>query len=158
MISCQVCWRTTRWHYGRTRRSQNPKPEEVFRDCVTKWDQSAAHSILARSFHSNKGRIHLRRPTRQSHFSLATRRRTIHSGWTVIRQRSAKRRAHNKCLALFSLRAHIPEGHFTRLIMLQTEPSRWAHNVVHAIGRAATPSDPNIKLHSQNGSRKDEQR
>jgi len=80
MISCQVCWRTTRWHYGRTRRSQNPKPEEVFRDCVTKWDQSAAHSILARSFHSNKGRIHLRRPNRQSHFSLATRRRTIHSG------------------------------------------------------------------------------
>jgi len=90
MISCQVCWRTTRWHYGRTRRSQNPKPEEVFRDCVTKWDQSAAHSILARSFHSNKGRIHLRRPTRQSHFSLATRRRTIHSGWAVIHQRPRK--------------------------------------------------------------------
>jgi len=30
-ISCQVCWRTTRWHNGRTRRSQNPHPEEVFR-------------------------------------------------------------------------------------------------------------------------------
>ena len=25
---CQVCWRTTRWHNGRTRRSQNPKPEQ----------------------------------------------------------------------------------------------------------------------------------
>src|SRR4051812_14756752 len=79
MISCQVCWRTTRWHNGRTRRSLNPHSEEVFQDCVTKWKESAAHSILARSFHSNKGRIHLRRPTCHSHFSLATRRRTIHS-------------------------------------------------------------------------------
>jgi hypothetical protein len=29
---------------------------------------------------SNKGRMHLCRPTRHSHFSLATRRRIIHSG------------------------------------------------------------------------------
>ena len=68
-----------RWHNGRTRRSPNPNPEEVLRDCVTNGERSAAHSILARSLGSNKGRIHLRRPTRQSHFSLATRRRTIHS-------------------------------------------------------------------------------
>src|SRR5271170_3603155 len=34
---------------------------------------------LARN-NSNKGRIHSRRPTRHSHFSLAIRRRTIHSG------------------------------------------------------------------------------
>ena len=33
---------------------------------------------------ANKGRIHLRRPTCPL-FSLATRRRTIHSGWRVIR-------------------------------------------------------------------------
>src|ERR1019366_370107 len=32
---------------------------------------------------SSKGRIHLRRPTRHSHFSLAARRRTIHAGWTT---------------------------------------------------------------------------
>ena len=64
MISCQVCWRTMRWHNGQIRRSQNPHPEEVFQDCITKWEESVAHSILARStFHSNQGRIHLRRPT-----------------------------------------------------------------------------------------------
>jgi hypothetical protein len=28
---------------------QNPHPEEAFQDCLTKWEQSAAHSILARS-------------------------------------------------------------------------------------------------------------
>jgi hypothetical protein len=38
--------------------------------------------------HSIEGRIHLRRPTRHSHFSLATRRRTIHSGMPVIVQES----------------------------------------------------------------------
>ncbi len=41
--------KTTRWHNGRTRRSQNPNSEEVFQDCLTKWEESAAHSILARS-------------------------------------------------------------------------------------------------------------
>jgi hypothetical protein len=49
MISCQFCWRTMRWHNGPIRRSQNPYPEEVFQDCVTKWEESVAHSILARS-------------------------------------------------------------------------------------------------------------
>jgi len=34
---------------------------------------------------SNKGRIHLRRPTCHAHFLLATKRRTIHSGLPVIR-------------------------------------------------------------------------
>src|SRR5258708_38750687 len=32
-----------------TRRSQNPLWEEVFQDCLTKWEESVAHSILARS-------------------------------------------------------------------------------------------------------------
>ena len=41
--------KTTRWHNGRTRHSQNPNSEEVFQDCLTKWEESAAHSILARS-------------------------------------------------------------------------------------------------------------
>jgi hypothetical protein len=81
IFSCQVCWRTMRWHNGRTRRSENPYPEEVLQDCLTNGETSAAHSILARSYCSNEGRIHLRRPTCHSHFSLATRRRTIHSGW-----------------------------------------------------------------------------
>ena len=48
MISCQVCWRTMRWHNGLIRRSPNPNPEEVFHDCITKWEESVAHSILAR--------------------------------------------------------------------------------------------------------------
>jgi hypothetical protein len=34
---------------------------------------------------SNKGRIHLRRPTCHSHFSLVTKRRTIHSGSPTTR-------------------------------------------------------------------------
>ena len=38
-----------RWYNGRPRRSQNPDSEEVFQDCLTKWEESAAHSILARS-------------------------------------------------------------------------------------------------------------
>jgi hypothetical protein len=48
------------WHNGRSRRSPNPNPEKVLRDCVTNGERSAAHSILARSLDSNKGRIHLR--------------------------------------------------------------------------------------------------
>ena len=36
---------------------------------------------MARRLPSNKGRIHLRRPTLSFSFSLANRRRTIHSGW-----------------------------------------------------------------------------
>jgi hypothetical protein len=63
MFSCQVCWRTRRWHNGRTRRSQNPYSEEALQGCITNGEKSAAHSILARSCRSNKGRIHLRRPT-----------------------------------------------------------------------------------------------
>jgi hypothetical protein len=38
-----------RWHNGQIRRSQNPDSEEVFQDCLTKWEESVAHSILARS-------------------------------------------------------------------------------------------------------------
>jgi hypothetical protein len=52
-----------------------------FRKSRLSWDkeQSAAHSIVARRAQfSNKGRIHLRGPTCQLHFSLAEERRTIH--------------------------------------------------------------------------------
>ena len=59
-----------RWHNGRTRHSENPYPEEVFQDCITNGEKSAAHSILARSYSANEGRIHLRRPICHSHFSL----------------------------------------------------------------------------------------
>jgi hypothetical protein len=38
-----------RWHNGPNRRSQNPNPVVVFQDCLAKWEESAAHSILARS-------------------------------------------------------------------------------------------------------------
>jgi hypothetical protein len=76
-----------RWHNGRTRRSPNPNSAEVLRDCVTNGERSAAHSILARSHSSNKGRIHLRRPNCHSHFSLATRRRTIHDEWPTTRSK-----------------------------------------------------------------------
>jgi transposase len=73
IFSCQVCWRTMRWHNGRTRRSENPYPEEVFQDCQTNGEKNAAHSILARSYSSNEGRIHLRRPTCHFHFFACNR-------------------------------------------------------------------------------------
>jgi len=38
-----------RWHNGQIRRSQNPYSEGVFQDCPTIWEESVAHSILARS-------------------------------------------------------------------------------------------------------------
>ena len=64
MISCQVCWRTTRWHNGQIRRSRNPYPSQVFQDCSCKWEESvSAFHRGPESFHSNEGRIHLRRPT-----------------------------------------------------------------------------------------------
>jgi hypothetical protein len=91
MISRQVCWRTMRWQNGQTQRSRNPNSEEVLQDCPTKWEESAAYSILARSSFSNKGRIHLRRPTCQFTFSLAAERRTIHSVWPVYGQMKIRR-------------------------------------------------------------------
>jgi hypothetical protein len=39
-------------------------------DCLFNEEQSAAHSIMARRKPSNKGRIHLRRPTCYLHFRL----------------------------------------------------------------------------------------
>src|SRR6266436_7267952 len=79
MISCQVCWRMRRWHNGRTRRSPNPKSEIVLCDCSVNGEESAAHSILARSdplqqrpytfAQTNLWRLQI---------SLAARRRTIH--------------------------------------------------------------------------------
>src|SRR5882762_5018839 len=79
MISCQVCWRIRRWHNGRTRHSPNPEPGKVSQDCLTNGEESAAHSILARSdplqqrpytfAQTNLWRLQI---------SLAARRRTIH--------------------------------------------------------------------------------
>src|SRR6266446_8273149 len=83
-ISCQVCWRMRRWHNGRTRRSPNPKSEIVLRDCSVNGEESAAHSILARSdplqqrpytfAQTNLWRLQI---------SLAARRRTIHSDYAT---------------------------------------------------------------------------
>lgn len=47
----------------------NPYSEKVFHDCIVRWGNGAAHSMLARSVHSNKGRIHLRRSTCHSLFA-----------------------------------------------------------------------------------------
>ena len=66
--SCQVCWRTMRWHNGRSRRSRNLYPENAFQGSETKKDEGAAHSIRAGVRYSNKGRIHSRRPILSSSF------------------------------------------------------------------------------------------
>src|SRR5467141_1578969 len=86
MISCQVCWRMRRWHNGRTRRSPNPKSEIVLRDCSVNGEESAAHSILARSDPLQQrpytfAQTNLWRPQ----ISLAARRRTIHSDYATTR-------------------------------------------------------------------------
>ena len=46
--SCQVCWRTMRWHNGRSRRSRNLHSENAYQGSETKKDEGAAHSIQAR--------------------------------------------------------------------------------------------------------------
>jgi hypothetical protein len=79
MISCQVCWRTMRWHNGQIRRSLNPHPYKVFQDCDSKWEESVAHSILARRLFTPTKAVYMSadQPC-PSYFSLAIRRRTIH--------------------------------------------------------------------------------
>jgi len=79
MISCQVCRRTMRWHNGQIRRFRNPHPDKVFHDCDSKWEESVAHSILARSAFTPPKAVYMSadQPC-PSHFSLAIRRRTIH--------------------------------------------------------------------------------
>jgi len=89
MISCQVCWRTMRWHNGQIRRSRNPYPSKVFQDCSSKWEESVAHSILARSLFTPTKAVYMSADQLcPSHFSLAIRRRTIHSGWPATRRLS----------------------------------------------------------------------
>jgi hypothetical protein len=84
MISCQVCWRTMRWHNGQIRRSLNPYPSQVFQDCSSKWEESVAHSIVARSpFTPTKAVYMSADQPCPSHFSLAIRRRTIQEGYAV---------------------------------------------------------------------------
>ena len=79
MISCQVCWRTMRWHNGQIRRSRNPHPSKVFQDCSSKWEESVAHSIVARSLVTPMKAVYMCADQFcHSHFSLAKRRRTIH--------------------------------------------------------------------------------
>ena len=79
MISCQVCWRTTRWHNGQIRRFRNPNPSKVFQDWTNKWEESVAYSIMARSSYPPMKAVYIcaDQPC-PSHFSLAIRRRTIH--------------------------------------------------------------------------------
>ena len=69
------------------RRSQNPDSEAVFQDCITKWEESVAHSILARSTVTPPKAVYIcaNQPC-PSHFSLASRRRTIHSEYPTIRE------------------------------------------------------------------------
>ena len=72
------------------RRSQNPDSEAVLQDCITKWEESVAHSILARSTLTPLKAVNiLRKPPCPSYFSLASRRRTIHSECAVIQLLSA---------------------------------------------------------------------
>jgi len=79
-----------RWHNGQNRRSRNPNPVVVFQDCVAKWEESAAHSILARSTLTPHKAVYIcaNQPC-PSHFSLASRRRTIHTGYAVIQELTA---------------------------------------------------------------------
>src|SRR6185436_8743817 len=74
------------------RRSRNPEPEAVFQDCITKWEESVAHSILARSTLTPLKAVYIcaNQPC-LSHFSLAFRRRTIHSGYAVMQARYRNR-------------------------------------------------------------------
>src|SRR5713226_3537835 len=85
MISYQVCWRMRRWHNGRTRRSLNPKSEIVLRDCSVNGEESAAHSILARSDPLQQRPYTFAQTNLWRHqISLAARRRTIHSDYPFI--------------------------------------------------------------------------
>src|SRR5713226_2472633 len=69
--------------------SKTCKPEKLSKAALL--NRTSAQRIPSRpgALCSNEGRIHLRRPSCHFHFSLATRRRTIHSGLPVIRQQSA---------------------------------------------------------------------
>jgi hypothetical protein len=77
-FACQICWRTMRWHNGRTRRSKNPNRKKPFKAVLLMGqERSAFHP--GQELLLQRRRIHLRRPTCHSYFSLATSRRTIHS-------------------------------------------------------------------------------
>ena len=92
MVSCQVCWRTMRWHNGQIRRSPNPHPSKVFQDWSNKWEESVAHSILARSLFTPTKAVYMSADQLcPSHFSLAIRRRTIHSECAVRTKPLARR-------------------------------------------------------------------
>ena len=72
-----------RWHNGRSRRSRNLYPENALKGSVTKKDEGAAHSIQARrSLLQSKAEYIRADQFCHPHFSLAKRRRTIHSEWT----------------------------------------------------------------------------
>jgi hypothetical protein len=59
----------------------NPYSEKVQNDGLLKWDSSAAHSILARSISLQQRPYTFAQTNPSLHFSLAARRRTIHSEW-----------------------------------------------------------------------------
>jgi len=78
MFSCQVCWRTMRW----LKRSNLALSKPVEQNSPDKtaylmWNRAQRIPSWPGGTLSSKG-IHLRRPTRHHHFSLAARRRTIH--------------------------------------------------------------------------------
>ena len=49
MISCQVCWRNDEMAQRSNPALSKPELGRSLPDCLTKWEKSAAHSILARS-------------------------------------------------------------------------------------------------------------
>jgi len=59
-----------------------PGTGSSLQDCLAKWEESVAHSILARSTFTPLKAVYIcaNQPC-PSHFSLASRRRTIHSGF-----------------------------------------------------------------------------
>src|ERR1700756_5560516 len=87
--SCQVCWRTMRWQNGRSRRSRNLYSENAYQGSETNEDESAAHSIQARrSLLQQRPDTFAQTNSVFLIFSLAIRRRTIHSGLPVTRPQS----------------------------------------------------------------------
>jgi hypothetical protein len=84
MISCQVRqvrWRTMRWHNGRTWRSPNPNSKEVFPDWQRIPSRPGVNQLQQKPYTFAQANLSL-------HFSLATRRRAIHSESPVTRAQS----------------------------------------------------------------------
>src|SRR5271166_6540961 len=68
-----------RWHNGRSGAPETCNTEKPTKAALLSRTRAQRIPFRPGDSYSNKGRIHSRRPTRHSHFSLAIRRRTIHS-------------------------------------------------------------------------------